>query len=271
MTTNQAMREMWNTESQVETWPRRERFTIKVTPVLLEAMALQPGEKLLEIGSGGGLAAIDAARALGPAGSVTGFDLSAPLVGLATRRAAEAKVGNVRFVAGDAQTDAIPGAPFDAAMSQFGVMFFDHPVAAFANVRRHLRPGARMAFACWQPVAKNAWFPGPILAKYAPPPQPTRQGGPPPGPFAFADSRYVERLLTEAGFKDIGCREFTLEASAPEDSLIDREMVDRMRLDPEKAEQAWAELQAFRSESLGADGILHMTLAPQIVRAKNPG
>jgi len=52
----------------------------------------------------------------------------------------------------------VPGAPFDAALSRFGVMFFSDPVAAFANLRAQLRPGARVTLAAWGPAAENPWF-----------------------------------------------------------------------------------------------------------------
>jgi SAM-dependent methyltransferase len=270
MSVNQAQRDQWNLESQATTWPRRERITIAVTPKLLAALAPRIGERVLEIGSGGGLAALDAARAVGPSGAVTGFDLSAPLVALAKQRAADAGVTNVSFVAGDAQTDAIPNAPFDAAMSQFGVMFFGDPVAAFANIRQHLRPGARMAFACWQPATKNAWFPGSVLAPYAPPPQPSEHGGPPPGPFALGDQSYVEKILNSAGFRDVRGDDLELPVTIPDDSLFDREIVDVLRVDDAKKEEAWSALMKHKEALLGDDGMLHVTLCPRIVRAANP-
>jgi SAM-dependent methyltransferase len=271
MAANQAQRDRWNAESQVTTWPRRERITKPVTPLLLDALALRSGESVLDVGCGGGLSAMDAARAVAPTGKVTGFDLSGPLVRLATQRAKEAHIENVRFVAGDAQTDAIPGGQFDAVMSQFGVMFFADPVAAFSNVRKHLRTGARMAFVCWQPAAKNVWYPGPVLAKYAPPPAPTEHGGPPPGPFAFGDSAYVKGVLADAGFQDVTFQEFTLDVAVAEDSILDRETAEGLQLDTERTAQAWADLQAFRAPMVKDDGLLHLTLAPQIVRARNPG
>jgi ubiquinone/menaquinone biosynthesis C-methylase UbiE len=216
------------------------------------------------------LAALEAAKTVTPSGAVTGFDISVPLVGLATRRAAEAKVEHARFLAGDAQVDNISGGPFDAAMSQFGVMFFSDPMAAFANIRRHLRRGGRMAFACWQETAKNTWFPGPVLARYQPPPVPSAGGGPSPGPFAFADADYVRRVLRLAGFDEIRHEELVREVTVPEDSVADRETIESLRLDAERTALAWSDLHAFAESMRGLDGQLHLRIAPQLFAARNP-
>ena len=267
---NQAQREQWNAESQVRTWPKRERVTRTVTGPLLDMLRLQPGERVLDVGCGGGLAALEAAKTVTPSGTVTGFDISVPLVGLAIRRAAEAKVDHAHFFAGDAQLDDIPGGPFDAAMSQFGVMFFSDPVAAFANIRRHISPGGRMVFACWQVAAKNTWYPGPVLARYQSSPVPTAGAGPSPGPFAFGDADYVRSVLRLAGFDEIRHEESVHEVTVPEDSVSDRETVEALRLDAERTAQAWSDLQAFAASMRGPDGQLHLRIAPQLFAARNP-
>lgn len=270
MAPNEAQRDLWNAEEQTTTWPRRERITNSVTRPLIELLALQPGERVLDVGCGGGLAALAAATAVTPSGAVTGFDISAPLVRLSTQRAADAEVKHARFVAGDAQVDAPPGAPFDAAMSQFGVMFFADPIAAFTNIRRQLRPGGRMAFACWQSPAKNTWFPGPLFAAHTSPPRPSESGAPPPGPFAFADAAYVKGILEQAGFADIAHQELAQEVDVPENSVYDRQTVLDLRIDPEKREQLWNDLQKLAATLRGPDGLLHLHLGPQLFHARNP-
>jgi SAM-dependent methyltransferase len=268
MTANQAQREQWNNESQVRNWPKRERVTANVTPSLIAAVAPKAGERLIDVGCGGGLAAIEAARAVGPSGAVTGFDISAGLVRLAAQRASEASVPNVRFVSGDAQVDDIPGAPFDAAMSQFGVMFFADPVAAFKNIRRHLKPGGRLAFACWQAAANNPWFPGPVLAKYAPPPLPPAQGQAPVGPFALADPGYASGILADAAFTDVRHESLELDVEVSEESVFDRELLDGMKLEPNAADAAWRDLQSHVAPIRIGDGKLRLHLAVWLVSAR---
>lgn len=270
MAANEIERQRWNLPDIAETWPLRERLTTEVTAPLLARLAPQPGERILEIGSGGGLASIAAAQAVGPGGSVTGFDLSEPLVGLATRRAAEAGVANARFAHGDAQTGEMPGGPFDAMISQFGVMFFADPVAAFANIRRHLRPGARLIFACWQSGKANNWFPGEVIRKYArvqPAPSAT---GAPTGPFAFADPAHVGGVLEGAGFRDIGCEPFTQSVAVPDDTIADPGRLKVMQVPEEQMAEAQRELDALTESFRGADGLLHFTLAAQFITASNP-
>ena len=266
--TNERERQRWNEPGLAASWPRRgESVTGLTMAPLLELLALRPGERVLDVGCGGGLLAIEAARAVGSTGSVAGFDISEPLAQLAIGRARDAALTNVTFTVGDAQTDEIAGGPFDALESQFGVMFFADPVAAFKNIRRHMNTGARVAFACWQPAALNAWFQGSVLAKYAPPPPPSAHGGPPPGPFAYGDVAYVRSILESAGFMSVACRPETFEVAMPDGTLYQRDMVTGLRLDEEKTERAWKELEAFGESFRGSDGQLHLSFAPQFVTA----
>ena len=108
MQTNEAERRRWNDEQWAALWPKRERMTDAVSPFVLEAAALRAGERVLDIGSGGGRLSLQAARAVGPSGSVVGADLSGPLSALARRRADEQQVGNAAFRTVDVQTDPFP-------------------------------------------------------------------------------------------------------------------------------------------------------------------
>jgi len=85
-------------------------------------------------------------------------------------------------------------------------MFFAEPAVAFANIRKGLKPGGRVAFACWRAPDDNPYFSLALDAANAVlPPQPPLDLDA-TGPFAFADDRKVERILAEAGFTGIALR-----------------------------------------------------------------
>ena len=86
--------------------------------------------------------------------------------------------------------------------SRFGVMFFADPTAAFANLRRALRAGGRLAFVCWQALPENAWMAVPLLAALQHMPPPPLPGPEAPGPFAFADPARVRRILERRRLRD---------------------------------------------------------------------
>jgi SAM-dependent methyltransferase len=193
----------WNDPYWSSTWPKREELTSSVTDSLVAALALSNGDRVVDVGSGAGAASLRAARMVGPSGTVVGADISVPLVKLATERAATSDVRNATFVVCDVQQDPIPGAPFTVVMSQFGVMFFDEPVAAFGALRSQVVAGGRLGFACWSFPQDNPWFIGPALRGFVAPPAPPAPGKHATGPFAFSDVTETDSLLTDAGWTDV--------------------------------------------------------------------
>ena len=118
METNAAERRRWNDEYWSSVWPKREQLTSAVTDILLGHLDLVEGERVLDVGSGGGTTTIAAGRLVGPRGSAVGADISAPLVEFARRRATDQRAVNVTFLVADVQHDVIPGGPFDVALSR---------------------------------------------------------------------------------------------------------------------------------------------------------
>ena len=185
-----------------QTWVARQQHTdITLAPVseaLLALAAARAGERVLDVGCGCGASTLELARAVGPGGHVVALDISAPMLAEGQARAEAAGIANVDWQHADAATAALDG--FDLLVSNFGVMFFGDPVAAFAHMRSAASPGARMAFVCWRPVTENPWMKVPMdaVSRHLPPrPKPDPQA---PGMFAFADPQRVFQVLTAAGW-----------------------------------------------------------------------
>jgi Methylase involved in ubiquinone/menaquinone biosynthesis len=207
---NSAQAEAWNGEEGAA-WARRrpvieDAYDVELARRLLVAARVGGRDRVLDIGCGtGGTTRLAARHA--PEGHVTGVDLSGPMLDEARRATAEAGLDNVVFEQADAQAHPFPAGGFDAAISRNGVMFFDDPVAAFANIRRALRPGGRFAFVCPQRAEDSEWYVVPVAALLGIPPHgPTvvdRYPGPSPVMFSLSDPGHVTGLLTRAGFAEV--------------------------------------------------------------------
>jgi ubiquinone/menaquinone biosynthesis C-methylase UbiE len=111
--------------------------------VLRRACGIQFRDHVLDVGCGTGQTTRQAARTA-RAGTALGVDISAPAIERARELTRAEGLRNVAFERADAQVYRFPQERFDLAISRFGTMFFDDPVAAFANIVRALRPTGRM-------------------------------------------------------------------------------------------------------------------------------
>ena len=166
--------------------------------VLRRAFGVQSGDCVLDVGCGTGQTTRRAARAA-RAGSALGVDIAAPAIARARELARAAGLRNIAFKHADAQVHRFPQERFDLAVSRFGTMFFADPRAAFANIRRALRPAGRLVMIVWQASERNDWevairqaLAGPDGAAA------TVSGG--PDPFSLADPAAVQETLEAAGF-----------------------------------------------------------------------
>ncbi|MFI0372817.1 class I SAM-dependent methyltransferase [Actinomadura sp. 1N219] len=167
---------------------------------LLDGAAIGPRDRVLDIGCGNGQVTRLAARRA-RLGGATGVDLSGPMLARARALAEEEGVQNVTFEQGDVQVHPFGDGVFDVAVSRAGVMFFADPVAAFANVRRALREGGRLAFLSMAPLGETDL--GTVLAALP------RREEPPvghDGPLSLSDPGRVREILEGAGFGDVASR-----------------------------------------------------------------
>jgi SAM-dependent methyltransferase len=205
---NEEQIEYWNGEAG-ERWAEddhiMEQLLRPVTEDLLAHIQTDNCKSALDIGCGGGSQSLLLAQQLGADARVLGLDISAPMLEVARGKLKDEDTGRalVEFRQGDAAVEPFEEGAFDLLFSRFGVMFFDDPAAAFANISRALCPGAQLGFCCWRPLKDNDWTWIPLQAALAhvPPPEPPEPGA--PGPFALADPARVESILAASGFGNI--------------------------------------------------------------------
>ena len=180
-----------------------DRFEAMIAPIgeaLIERAELTSGERVVDLGCGGGATTRAIAERVSPGGEVIGLDIAPMLVAEARKRSEG--IANIAFECGDAATATLAGAPYDRMISRFGSMFFTEPHKAFANLHSMLTPGARLDLAVWGPPRDNAWMMemmGVVRSHVDVPPAEPRA----PGPFAFEDLDYLSEVLDAGGFGSI--------------------------------------------------------------------
>jgi SAM-dependent methyltransferase len=196
----------WNEEAGPRWVALQERLDKLFAPLMATAIDFASpgrGDHVLDVGCGCGATLLELSPRVGPTGKVLGVDISAVMLALARKRVEAQGLGNTTLLRADASTHPFEPATFDLAFSRFGVMFFEDSVRAFAAIRRSLRGGGRIAFITWRRLSDNPWFLVPYLAaKPLLPPQPPADPEA-PGPFRFADTDTLRRILSDAGFSNV--------------------------------------------------------------------
>ncbi|KFL54679.1 SAM-dependent methyltransferase [Burkholderia pyrrocinia] len=188
--------------------------------LLADAAAASSARSVLDVGCGTGAVTLAIARRLGTDTQCTGIDISARMIDAAQARAERSGI-HARFVCADVQTHAFEPASVDLIVSRLGVMFFDDPVRAFANLRHAARPDAQMRFVAWRSAADNPFMTtaeraaAPLL-----PNLPARRPGA-PGQFAFGDRQRIASVLSDSGWADIAIEPVDRACVLPEPALDD--------------------------------------------------
>jgi enediyne biosynthesis protein CalE5 len=168
---------------------------------LVEQAGVGPGDRVLDVAAGYGEPGLTAARAVGPQGLVVCCDISQPMLDFARERAAEAGLGNVEFVVGDAEELDFSSEPFDAVISRAGLMYFVDVAGTLSRLRSWLRPGGRLAATVWSTPDKVGFAaPVPVMLELLELPPPPAAA---PGPFALGDRARLATVVSEAGFQDV--------------------------------------------------------------------
>ena len=203
---NAEMIEYWNDHagpSWVKFQKKMDGQIGEIGKTAMDRADIKAGQRVLDIGCGCGDSTLELARRVGPAGTVCGIDISAPMLDMAEQRAALEPALKLEFKQLDAQTADFSSAPFAHVFSRFGVMFFDDPVSAFGNILNALAADGRLTFICWRPLEENPWMGVPLGVTYefVAPPEASPPGA--PGPFQLADEDRARQILEAAGYADI--------------------------------------------------------------------
>jgi ubiquinone/menaquinone biosynthesis C-methylase UbiE len=175
-----------------------------VSSWMLDALALRPGQRVLELAAGMGETGMLASERVAPTGGVVISDQAEGMLEGARERAAALGLSNVEFQVFNAEWIDLPVASVDAILCRWGYMLMADPHAALADARRVLRPGGRIALAVWDALKHNPWALEPALelSERGLAPAPGDAGGA-PGPFAMGSADIVSAALEQAGFQEI--------------------------------------------------------------------
>jgi ubiquinone/menaquinone biosynthesis C-methylase UbiE len=239
-----------------ELWEQFSRFSTRA----IELSALRDGADVIDVATGPGTLAIQAARR---AKRVVGVDFSPRMLEEFERRAREAGLTNVEAVCADGQALPFADASFDRGYSMFGLIFFPDRIQGFRELRRVLRPGGRIAVSSWRPFDHVP----PIKAAFESlaelmPEIPFGKGK---APIGQADE--FEAELRAAGFEQIEVHTVANTETAPDPRAFWASMVRssapfvllRKRLGEERFQALSSQVEARLVERFGT-GPLELTL-----------
>jgi SAM-dependent methyltransferase len=181
-----------------------------VSVALIDALVLQPGQRVLELAAGPGDTGFLAAELIQPGGTLLSSDGAEAMVALAETRANAAGIGNVEFRRLELEWIDLPAASVDAILCRWGIMLITDRGAAAREIRRVVHPGGRVALAVWDVPDRNPWatIPGRAMVELGHFERPDPDA---PGMFRLAPAERLQELLESAGFVEVEIEPVTLE------------------------------------------------------------
>lgn len=211
-----AVAEAWDSRADV-----LEQETRPTVTALLDAVAIQPGDRVLELAAGPGTLGPTWSALVGPQGRVVLSDVAPAMVDVARRR--NEGHGNVEVDTIDLSRIDRPDRSFDVVACRMGLMFTPDPASALAEMRRVLVTGGRLGVLTWGGMQHNPWMTCVGMAAMM---NGVVSGGPPVGPggiFSLGDADGLAALASGAGFVDVTVDEVGVTFLAPDvDAHVDR-------------------------------------------------
>jgi ubiquinone/menaquinone biosynthesis C-methylase UbiE len=198
-----ASRAVW--EAMAPGWEERHTWMETggrpATECMIEALGARPGDTILELAAGTGVAGFSALSAIGGDTRLIISDFAEAMVEAARRQGAELRLENVEYRVLDAEALDLPDGSVDGVLCRWGYMLLGDPAQAFAETRRVLRPGGRLSCSVFSGPADNPWAAVPmsvmVESGHLPPPEPEQ-----PGILALGDADRLRTLIMDAGLSE---------------------------------------------------------------------
>lgn len=197
-------RDQW--QAAAEAWyrwsPTLNQWLGKATDKMLEMAGISSGHRVLDIAAGAGEQSITTAKKVGTSGYVLATDISSNILEYAKQMAQQAGLNNIETKVMDGENLAVEEETFDAVISRVGLIYFPDQQKALKEMLRVLKPGGKVAAIVYSTPEKNKFFSVPVSiirnrAKL-PPPLPGQ-----PGPFSLGAEGIIEKVFSQAGFKNV--------------------------------------------------------------------
>lgn len=244
------------------------------TRLVLDEAGLVPGQRVLDLACGTGIAARLAAMQVGGGGAVTGADIDEGMLDVARRVPWPEGAAAADWQRADAQSLPFPEAAFDAVLCFEGLQFIPDRAKALAECRRVLRPGGRMIGTIWGALAANPGY-GALaegLGRFV-----SADAARLP-PFQLHDAAAIRALFAAAGFADIDIRPRTLALPVPSAETFVQWVASgapttrhRLSLLGAGDREAFGRLVAERLEPYRHGGVLQIPFMRHVVTAGKAG
>lgn len=258
-------REQWDTAAQAwHNWaPTLQQWLGPATEIMLDMAGVKPGDRVLDIAAGAGDQTLDAAKRVGPSGSVLATDISSKILDFAQQNALNKGHKNVSTRVLDGENLDVEAGSFDAAISRVGLIYFPDQQKALSGMRKALKPGGRLGAIVYSTAERNQFFsiPVSIIRRRAnlPPPAPGQ-----PGPFSLGGDGVLHEALRRAGFTDVEERKIAAPLkmeSAAECLRFEKESFGALHtmlagLDAAAKEAAWHEIENELRKFEGSSGFI---------------
>jgi ubiquinone/menaquinone biosynthesis C-methylase UbiE len=237
----------------------RQKLYGAATDQMLEAAQLKSGDHVLDIAAGTGDQSRQAARLVGPEGTILATDISQEMLKVAARLAQQEELNNITTRVMNAEQLDLAESSYDAVISRLGLMLIPHKRQALAEIWRVLKPGGKVAALVWSKPEHNSLFTLYIdIVENSLDMAVLEEEG---AAFSLADAAFFASTLTEAGFRQVQVEAIAIPFQFPSFEALTTwwgpEFDEALaKLEPELRQRTQEEVRQAVRQFEGPEGIL---------------